>query len=362
MTTTLILALSGLAIGFVFGAVVQRTNFCAMGAVSDAVVTGDKRRLRAWMLAVAVAILGTQALVFTGFVPVDKSFYLGPRVAWVAMLGGGLLFGFGMVLAGGCASRTVVRVGAGSLKSLIVFLVMGVVGYMTARGLLYYVRTTVEAAGTDLAKLGVPSQGVPAIAASIFGVPQPAAIAVVGGAAALGLLAWCFASRPFRRSARDISAGLVLGALVVAAWVATGWLAADEFASQPLVPESLSLIGPVGDTLQYLMTFTGASIKFGVAVVFGILIGSFAAAVASKSFRLEMFADRDDMLRHLGGAALMGFGGVMAAGCTVGQGLTGIATLGLGSILAFAGIVSGAVLSVKLLVWRMERASLDHGI
>ena len=94
----------------------------------------------------------------------------------------------------------------------------------------------------------------------------------------------------------------------------------------------------------------------------GILAGSFLAAVASKTFRLEMFADRDDMLRHMGGAALMGFGGVMSAGCTVGQGLTGVATLAVGSLLAFGGIVLGAVLSVKVLIWRMERAALDHGI
>lgn len=362
MSTTLILALSGLVIGFVFGAVVQRTNFCSMGAISDAVATGDKRRLRAWLLAIAVAVVGTHALLLSGFVPIDKSFYLAPRIAWVAMLVGGLLFGFGMVLAGGCASRTVVRVGAGSLKSFIVFLVMGVVGYMTARGLLYYVRTPVETIASDVSKMGASNQGVPAIAGRVLGLDATTATVVIAGALALAILVWCFANRSFRRSARDIIAGLALGLLVTAGWLATGWLAADEFASQPVAPESLTLIGPAGDTLQYLMTFTGASIKFGVAVVFGILAGSFVASVLSRTFRLEMFADRDDMLRHLGGAALMGFGGVMAAGCTVGQGLTGVATLGVGSILAFGGIVVGAVGSVRLLIWRMERASLDRGM
>jgi uncharacterized membrane protein YedE/YeeE len=360
MSTTLVLALSGFVIGVLFGAVVQRTNFCAMGAVSDAVALGDRRRLRSWVLAIAVAIIGTQALLLTGVVAIDKSFYLGPRVAWVAMLAGGLLFGFGMVLAGGCASRTVVRVGAGSLKSFVVFIVMGLVGYMTARGLLYYARTAAETAGTDLAQLGVPSQGVPAIAASLAGVGLPAAAGAIGAAIALGLIAWCFSDRGFRRSARNVVAGVALGLLVVAGWAATGWLAADEF--EPVPPASLTLIGPSGDTLQYLMTFTGAKISFGVALVFGILAGSFAAAMASRTFRLEMFADRADMLRHMGGGALMGFGGVMAAGCTVGQGLTGVATLGIGSILAFAGIVGGAVISVKLLMWRMERAALDRGI
>jgi uncharacterized membrane protein YedE/YeeE len=360
MSSTLVLILSGLVIGALFGAVVQRTNFCSMGAISDAVALGDTKRLRAWLLAIAVAIVGTNALLVSGLVAIDKSFYLAPRVAWIAMLLGGLLFGFGMVLAGGCASRTVVRVGAGSLKSFIVFIVMGLVGYMTARGLLYYVRTTVEVAGTDLSAAGVPSQGLPWVAASLFGLGTGTAIVVVAGAVAAAIIVWCFKDGAFRASARDIVAGLALGALVTAGWWATGWLAADEF--EPVPPASLTLIGPAGDTLQYLMTFTGAKISFGIAVVFGILAGSFAAAVASRTFRIEMFADRADMLRHMGGAALMGFGGVMSAGCTVGQGLTGVATLGIGSVLAFGGIVAGAVLSVKLLMWRMERAALDRGI
>lgn len=360
MSSTLVLILSGLIIGALFGAVVQRTNFCSMGAISDAVALGDKKRLRAWLLAIAVAIVGTNALLLSGLVAIDKSFYLAPRVAWIAMLLGGLLFGFGMVLAGGCASRTVVRFGAGSLKSFIVFIVMGLVGYMTARGLLYYVRTAVETADTDLSKSGIASQGLPAVAARLFGLDTHLAIVLVAGVAAAAIAIWCLRDRAFRKSTRDIVAGLALGALVTAGWWATGWLAADEFETAP--PVSLTLIGPAGDTLQYLMTFTGAKISFGVAVVFGILAGSFGAAMASRTFRLEMFADRADMLRHIGGAALMGFGGVMAAGCTVGQGLTGVATLGIGSLLAFAGIVGGAIISVKLLMWRMERAALDRGI
>src|SRR5262249_22001437 len=191
MSSTFVLILSGLAIGALFGAVVQRTNFCAMGAISDAVALGNTKRLRAWLLAIAVAIIGTNMLLVSGLVAIDKSFYLAPRVAWIAMALGGLLFGFGMVLAGGCASRTVARVGAGSLKSFIVFVVMGLVGYMTARGLLYYVRTSVEVAGTDLSRLGLPSQGLPSVAAELFGMGTGTAIAIVAGFAAAGLIVWC---------------------------------------------------------------------------------------------------------------------------------------------------------------------------
>ncbi len=360
MDSGTLIALSGFGIGLLFGAVVQRSNFCAMGAISDAVALGDGRRLRAWLLAIAVATLGTNALMLGGVVPVEKSFYLAPRIAWLALPIGGALFGFGMVLAGGCASRTVVRVGAGSLKSLVVFLVMGLVGYAAARGILYFPRTAIESAGSDLARLGLTSQSLPALAARVFGASAAAATGIGAALVAAALTAWCFADGAFRRSARDIGAGLALGALVVAGWAATGWLGADEFDPQP--PVSLTLVFPVGETLQYLMTFTGAKLSFGVAVVGGTLAGSLAAALASRTFRVEIFADRADMLRHIAGGALMGFGGVIAAGCTVGQGLTGVSTLALGSLLAFAGIVAGAVTAVKFLIWRMERASLDHGI
>jgi hypothetical protein len=360
MGSSALVALSGLIIGLLFGAVVQRTNFCAMGAISDAVALGDGRRLRAWLLAIAVAMLGTNALMLAGVVAVEKSFYLAPRIAWLALPLGGALFGFGMVLAGGCASRTVVRVGAGSLKSVAVFLVMGLVGYATARGILYYPRTAIEAAGSDLAPLGLASQALPALASRVFGAEIATATGIGAALVAGALTAWCFADGAFRRSQRDIGAGLALGVLVVAGWAATGWLGADEFDPQP--PASLTLVFPVGETLQYLMTFTGAKLSFGIAVVGGTLLGSFVAALSSRTYRVEMFADRADLMRHVAGGALMGFGGVMAAGCTVGQGLTGIATLALGSLLAFAGIVAGAIAAVKVLIWRMERAALDHGI
>jgi hypothetical protein len=324
-----------------------------MGAISDALAFGDHSRLRAWALAVAVALIGTQALLLSGAVAIDKSFYLAPRVAWLAMLAGGLVFGFGMVLGGGCSSRSVVRAGSGSLKSIVVLLVMGVVGYATARGLFYYPRVAIEAAATELRPAGLTTQAIPEMIARAANADAVLVTAIVAAVIALALLAWCFADRTFCRSVANVLAGVVLGLLIVAGWAVTGWLAADEFDPQP--PASLSLVFPVAETLQYLMTFTGAKLTFGIVVVVGALLGSLIASLASRSFRLEMFADRADMLRHLAAGALMGFGGVVAAGCTVGQGLTGIATLALGSVLALAGIAAGAIIALKLMMWRIAR-------
>ncbi|MFM8801124.1 MAG: YeeE/YedE family protein [Tagaea sp.] len=336
----LVVALAGLAAGAAFGALAQRTNFCTMGAVSDAVVMGDTRRLRAWVAAMAVAALGANALHVAGFVDLRGSIYLTPNLGWFGALAGGGLFGFGMVLAGGCGNKSLVRAGAGNLKSLVVLILLGISAYMTLRGIVGAARVaTWERTNLDLRGWGFAGQGVP----ELLGAPRAAIAALLGAA----LLAWCFKDRAFRASARDVAGGLGIGALIVAGWAITGILGADEFDPTPLA--SFTFVAPVGDTLAYLMFWTGAKINFGIATVAGVMLGAGLAAKAAGEWRLESFRDTADFLRNASGAVMMGIGGVAALGCTVGQGLTGLSTLALGSFLALAGIVGGAVLALKYL-------------
>jgi uncharacterized membrane protein YedE/YeeE len=344
--TTAILGLGGLFVGLVFGAVVQRTNFCTMGGVSDWILMEDGRRLRAWALAAAVALIGTQLLHMTGRIDTTKSMYLAPSFGWFGAILGGLMFGFGMTKTGGCASRTLVRFGAGNLKSLIVLMVMGIVAYMTMRGLLAPLRAQMETATSlNLGALGMKAAGLNDLLARATGfsanAARVAAIVLIGG----GIIWFCFGDAEFRRSKRDILAGVGVGLTVIAGWVVTGILAADEFAPVPL--GSLTFAAPMGESLQYLMTFTGSTLNFGIAVTAGVILGSFFAAVASGTFHLESFADRDDLLRHLGGAALMGVGAVLSLGCTIGQAVTGVSTLALGGLVTWAAIVAGAVYGVR---------------
>jgi len=334
----LAVALVGFAAGTAFGALAQRTGFCAMGGVSDLVVMGDARRFRAWLLAMAVAVLGAQGLDAAGLVELRRAIYLTPNLGWLGGVLGGLAFGFGMVLTGGCGQRTLVRLGAGNLRSLVVLLVLAVTAYMTLRGLIAAGRLPLEAAvNLDLRRLGLTSQGL----GEVLG--RPLATVLV----AIPLLIYCLADRRFRASPRDWIGGLGVGLLVVAGWAITGQLGRDEFEPQPAA--SFTFVAPVAESLQYLMTFTGNQVSFGIATVGGMLLGAFVAARASGSFRLEAFADRDDLLRHLGGAALMGIGGVFALGCTIGQGVTGLSTLAIGSLLALVSIVAGGVAGVKYL-------------
>ena len=345
--TTLVAAL-GFFAGLVFGGTSQRTNFCTVGAISDMVNLNDYRRLRAWLLAIAVAMAGSEALDLAGLVDLGKSIYLTPSLGWLGAVVGGLLFGFGMTLAGGCGVRTLVRFGAGNLKSLVVTLVLGVFSYMTARGLIAVPRyAIIEPTNLDLARTGLTTQGIPEMLSAVTGLPDVALRATLSALAVLALLVYCFKDAAFRRSAADIVAGVVIGLLVPAGWIITGIVGNDPFQPTPLA--SFSFVAPIGDTLMYLMAFTGASVNFGIASVGGVIVGAFAAAVASHSFRVESFADTNDLVRHLGGGALMGVGGVLALGCTIGQGITGLSTLAAGSVLAFLSILAGGITGMKYL-------------
>ena len=286
LETTTIVGIGGLAVGLVFGAVVQRTNFCTMGAISDLVLMGDRRRFRAWLLAIAVAIIGTQALHFGDVVNINKSVYLTSNLGWLGAILGGTMFGFGMTQAGGCGSRTLVRLGAGNLKSLVVTLVLGIVAYMTSRGLLAPIRMQLETAtNINLEARGLSNQSLGEMAGAAVGLPPGSARVAAAAALALAFLIYCFRDPSFRRSAPDIAAGLIVGLTVVAGWIVTGVLGADEFNPVPLA--SITFVAPVGESLQYLMTFTGSTINFGIAVVAGVITGSFLMAGATRTFRVR---------------------------------------------------------------------------
>ncbi len=352
LSTRLIVSIAGAVVGVVFGFIVERTNFCTMGAISDVLAMNDYRRARAWALAVAIAILGAQGLHLVGWVDLSKSIYLGPSLGWIGAIVGGLMFGFGMTLSGGCASRNLARVGAGDVRSLIVLVVLGIFAYIAMRGLIAPPRVALEAAmNIDLGATVFKSQGIPEMLAGTFGGSLVTMRAVAALVFALALLWFCFKNADFRESPQHIVSGVGVGLVVIAGWWVTGVLGFDEF--DPTRPTSLTYTAPVGNALVYLMTFSGASIDFGIASVFGAIAGAYLSAIMRKSFQVAGFADRSDLLRNLSGAVLMGVGGVMALGCTVGQGLTGISTLSLGSLIALASLIVGGVFGIKYLERQM---------
>ncbi|MCH7935834.1 MAG: YeeE/YedE family protein [Proteobacteria bacterium] len=344
----LLVAILGFGLGIVFGAAAQRTNFCTMGAISDIVFLEDWNRFRAWMLAIAVAVLGSQVLNQAGLVDLTKSIYLSPNLGWSGAIIGGLLFGFGMTIAGGCGNKTLVRLGAGNLKSLVVALFLGIFAYMTVRGLTGLARVELEnLTMVDLTEMGLKTQGIPDIVAAVTALPVETLRLAVSVLVVGGLLWFCFKSAAFRSSRVNIAGGLIIGALIPAAWYVTGVLGADEF--EPTAVASFTFIAPVGDSLQYLMTFTGSTINFGIAAIGGVITGAFLMAKAKGEFHFETFTDSGDMIRHIIGGSIMGMGGVLALGCTIGQGVTGMSTLALGSVIALLSILAGGVFGMKYL-------------
>jgi uncharacterized membrane protein YedE/YeeE len=350
--------LLGFGLGGLLGATVQRSQFCTMGAISDIFFIGDWNRFRAWMVAIATAILGTQILHIQELVDVNESIYLSTNLGWAGAIIGGLMFGFGMTLCGGCGNKTLVRLGAGSLKSLIVVIILGLFSYMTLRGLVGLARVELEALTViDLVAFKMKTQSISEFLI-LLGMDARQARIICVVVLSGGLLVFCFKSVEFKQSKVDMLSGLIVGILVVSAWFVTGYIGFDDFEPTPLT--SFSFVAPVGESLQYLMTFTGTQINFGIAVVGGIIMGSFVSAKIAGEFRIEAFVDASDLKRHLSGGALMGTGGILALGCTIGQGVSGVSTLALGSLIALLSIIAGGVFGMKYLEeGSIVRASKD---
>lgn len=370
-------------LAFIMGAVANKTNFCTMGAVSDWVNMGDKGRMRAWLLAIAVAMLGVVVFEAMGLVDADGAFppYRSAQFAWVEHLLGGLLFGIGMTYGSGCGNKTLVRVGGGNIKSLMVLLIIAVIAYYmvnplpgssnTLYSLLFFGWTSPLSIGLGEAQdLGtLVAGGEAAVSARL----------IIGGILGLALLFLVFKAADFRSSFDNILGGLVVGLVVVGAWYVTSsvqitdgmdtyelrayvqdwdFLADDPEGrpseAMPWSSQSFTFINPMGQSLRYVTSgFDNAVLYFGVIALFGVIVGSLFWALISRSFRIEWFASFRDFVNHVIGGVLMGFGGVLAMGCTVGQAITGTSTLALGGFLTFGAIVLGAALTMKVQYYKM---------
>jgi hypothetical protein len=351
------------ALAVAFGAIAQRTHFCTMGAVADIVNMGDWTRMRMWLLAIGVAMVGFGVMVALGWVEARHSVYAGPRLIWLSNLVGGLMFGFGMVLASGCGSKTLVRIGGGSLKSLVVFVVLGLSAYATLRG----IGAVVRVASVDTVAIDLPAgQDLPSLLAAAAGWPRQTLALLLGGGIGLALVLWALAGRRLPLG-ELLLGGLGSGLVVVGVWWVSGRL--GHLMEHPLTleeaflatnsqrMESLTFVAPVAYVLDWLILFSDKSkvLTIGIVSTLGVVVGSAAVALASGSFRWEGFGGSEDTANHLVGAVLMGVGGVTAMGCTIGQGLTGVSTLAIGSFIALASMIAGAVAALRWQVWRLER-------
>jgi uncharacterized protein len=359
------------AVAVMLGAVTSKTNFCAMGAVSDWVNIGDTGRMRAWVFSMAVALAGVVALEAAGTVNLSgETFppYRTANFAWIRYLLGGLMFGIGMTLASGCGNKTMVRIGGGSLKSLTVLLVASICAYLMLwtpvfeKAFLPWISAT----SVNLQSHGVANQELGTVLAGMFGMGMSKHLNLAVAAAVVAvLLFFVFKSADFRDTPDHILGGAAVGLAVVFGWWLTGggigreWKEYADMATA--VPsrvqvQSYTFVSPMGDTLRYLLEPRNLSlVNFGVMALTGVILGSAIWSVLAREFRIEWFAGWKDFGAHVLGGALMGTGGVLAMGCTIGQAVTGVSTLAVGSILAFLAIVIGAAGTMKYQYWRIQR-------
>lgn len=342
--------LGGLLLGFIS----HRTHFCTMGAISDVVHLGDWTRARQWALAIAVAMFGFTALTDLGLIDFNKTLYASTRLMWLSTLVGGLMFGYGMVIASGCGNKALVRIGGGNLKSVVVFVVMGISAFATLKG----ITAVLRASTVDTVFIDMPA----GVSMNAFGIPG------VGYLVAALLVLWVLRDKDFW-TFNSFLAGLGVGGIVVAMWWVSGNLGfvpehpetldAVYVATSSGRIEALNFVAPIANTLDWLMFYSDTSkvLTTGVMAVAGVICGSAASALHGKTFRLEGFANPRDLGQHLLGSVLMGVGGVTAMGCTIGQGLSGMSTLSLNAFVALAAIVLGAVVSLRQQAARLERST-----
>jgi uncharacterized protein len=335
-----IVILAGLAIGLIYGAVGLVSGFCLMSSLRGWWTDGDGRLVRTYALAMGTGIAASQCLAAYDLVDLGKSIYLQTTFSAPLMFFGGLLFGYGMVMSNGCGSRALVLLGRGNLRSFVVIVVLGIVAEMTLKGLIAPARVALLQAS----QATVTVTSLPALVSGA-GLHGAAARMLPALAIAAALVIFAFAHAPFRRSPGQVVAGFVVGLLVAAGWFVTGYLGADDFNPVPIT--SLTFIAPIADTLQYAMLSTGLTLNFGIATVVGVFAGSLVTALVTGRFHWEGYSSPRHMLRSAGGAALMGAGGAMAYGCSVGQGLTGLSTLALASFVAVAGILLGTAAGLR---------------
>lgn len=332
-------ALAGLLAGVVLGLSARLGDFCTLGALESALYGEDQRRLRLWGVVLGVAIFGTYLGASLGLIDIGGSFY--HQIAWDpwASIFGGLLFGYGMAMAGNCGFGALVRFGGGDLRSLVVVVVMGVFAFIALSGPLAPLRITlfpqVNATGP---------QGIANDLQALTGLAPIVTAAVV----AMAFLVWALAHEGLRKSPRQLAWGIAAGLAIVWSFAATSWLSAESFGAVQV--EGLSFTAPLGRTLIWLMTSTAGGISFSVGSVCGVLLGALAGSLWRGMFRWEACEDPRELGRQVSGAAMMGVGGVVALGCSVGQGVSAFATLAWSGPVTLAAIGVGAVFGLRRLI------------
>lgn len=338
LSEPLIVALMGATGGILLGLAARLGRFCTLGSIEDFLYGGSDIRLRMWLVAIGVAMIGVHGLMMAGVVPAASVFYLTAAPPLIGAVIGGLMFGYGMALCGNCGYGALARLGGGDLRSFVIVVVMGIAAYVTLSGPLAHLR--IWAFPPVLSE----PRGYAIALGGMIGV-TPALVGIVIGTGILGV---ALTSKTFCRAWQSIGWGAVVGGAIVSGWAGTAWISAHGFGGFPVISHTFA--APVGETILFAMTASGSALSFGVGAVAGVWTGAFIGSLIRGHFRWEACEDPRELRRQIIGAAIMGSGAVIAGGCSVGQGITGFSVLSFGAPLTFLAIFAGAALGLKQLI------------
>lgn len=335
-TVTLI----GLVGGVLLGLAARIGRFCTLGAIEDLLYSSDDRRMRMWGVAIATAVIGTQIAIFAGAMAPQEATYLDRVWNPLATVVGGLMFGFGMALAGNCGYGALARLGGGDIRAFVLVIVLGLSAYLVMSGPLAHLRIWLFPVEEGAANL----QGFTSLFRTSLGLSP----IVTGLAIGTAILLLSLASKRMLKSPSMILWGIVVGLVIVSGWVGTFWVAQFGFGNEPV--ESHSFAAPIGDSIYYAMTASGNELSFSVGSVLGVVIGALIGSLGRGHFRWEACDDPRELKRQMFGAALMGPGAVLAVGCSVGQGLSAFSVLSFSAPVAFLSIMVGAAIGLRHLI------------
>lgn len=338
-------AVAGLLGGVGLGLSSSIGRFCTLGAIEDGLYGNDFRRLRMWALALAVSILGVFTFQAIGLIDITPSIYLTVKWNPVASIVGGLMFGWGMALAGNCGYGALSRMAGGDIRSFFTVMVMSISAYMALGGPTAALRNW----AFPPEFMDSEPQSIAFALDSWLGIPPLVPAIVISAAFAL----WAFSGKRFRKSGSHIIWSIVVGVSILSGWWATSLISTQSF--DPVTIESHTYSAPLGETLLYLMTWTGSYMNFGTGSVVGILVGSFIGTQIKGRFRWEACDDPRELGRSVIGAFLMGTGGVVALGCSIGQGLTAMSVLAYSAPVVMVSIFIGVKLGLGYLIHGFQR-------
>ena len=333
-------ALAGMFGGILLGLAARLGRFCTLGAIEDALYGGSDLRLRMWVLAIGVAIFGSFTLAGMGLVATEASFYLSIKWSPITSIVGGLVFGYGMAMAGNCGYGAGARLGGGDMRSFVIVAVMGVAAYATLNGPFAPLRVAVFP--TD--GMATTPQGIAHLAGNLTGLPYW----IIGTSIGIALIIWALSSDKLRANRWAIFWSVVVAFAVISAWASTTWIARSGFDGTPVVSHTFA--SPIGETILFIMTSTGQTLSFAIGSVCGVWVGAFIGSLIKGHFRWEACEDPRELRRQILGAGLMGVGAVVALGCSIGQGLSAFSLLAYSAPLTFLAIFAGAWIGLRQLV------------